>query len=331
MHINAGQNRIESEEGSDDCHSINTAPSFTNEIHEDGRLRSSYSCLYCQGEDGSLVALKNGCMTHTLCREQQVCCYCKDIGITSECPSSACTKVFHAWCADFIGTSACDLHSTKPKTRERLQLTKLATQNMVEYAETATQVKSRFRNVYLANMCAGQILWYGIGTHYFSSASTTQHLRDLPTNTWSLCDFPYLSQTPDLDYVSHLITQYEQEQESLAVANGEYLSLIETSLQEFNQADNSAKPKRFKNLNEEEFILSHIKDRQYKSDLEDYLKYFEIKVKQDVSPQENVVNPYSKCGHREPPKCEDDFVCGVCGDGDYEDDDLIVICSVRNI
>lgn len=27
------------------------------------------------------------------------------------------------------------------------------------------------------------------------------------------------------------------------------------------------------------------------------------------------------------PKTNNDFICEVCGDGDYEDDDLIVICS----
>jgi len=37
-------------------------------------------------------------------------------------------------------------------------------------------------------------------------------------------------------------------------------------------------------------------------------------------------NTLATRGHRTT-KQEDDWTCGVCNDGDYDDDDLIVICN----
>ena len=73
---------------------------------------------------------------------------------------------------------------------------------------------------------------------------------------------------------------------------------------------------------EDDWVLKDIKMLQFKLSNKDYLKYFEEK-ERVVVPE-----PQSRCARSlEPPKCEEDIVCCVCGDGDYEDDNLIVICE----
>lgn len=62
---------------------------------------------------------------------------------------------------------------------------------------------------------------------------------------------------------------------------------------------------------------------------DDFIAYYEKSKKYDSEPEAVMpMNHSSSLGLRKPTvNEEDDIVCSVCYDGDYEDDNLIVICS----
>jgi len=74
-------------------------------------------------------------------------------------------------------------------------------------------------------------------------------------------------------------------------------------------------------------ILNEICCFEFKKVNDDYIAYYEKAKKYDSEP-EAIVQTTSSLGLRKPTvNEEDDIVCSVCYDGDYEDDNLIVICS----
>lgn len=64
---------------------------------------------------------------------------------------------------------------------------------------------------------------------------------------------------------------------------------------------------------------------QYSEVTKDLLNYYERRQRSEVVP---VTSELSKLvvNYREVTK-DEEFACGVCNNEDYEDDDLIVICS----
>jgi len=74
---------------------------------------------------------------------------------------------------------------------------------------------------------------------------------------------------------------------------------------------------------EDEWILKELKTLEHKKANREYLKYFEER-ERVVLPDPPALNARSL----EPPPNEEDFTCSICGDGDYESDNLIVICAV---
>lgn len=165
-----------------------------------------------------------------------------------------------------------------------------------------------------------------IGTQYFSRFDTPPSPESFPQMHCNSLDYP-TSIASEPDYVENLILQYEREISDLEPSN-------RLGIQEISSTMSSSNIKHIKLTRYstfEEFVLSQIKALHYKPLLEEYLKYFEQKVKLEVSGNEMYNKPSCKLGTRELPRAEEDFVCAVCNDGDYEEDDLIVICSVNYI
>ncbi|CAG9319325.1 unnamed protein product [Blepharisma stoltei] len=289
---------------------------------------SRQHCIFCEKATNPLTQLPSCSLAHSSCRENRSCIICGLSGMTLHCRSYGCSRVVHPWCMDWtlhfsfsLEDPRCDIHlpnGRRKREYQRVWQSRQVAHKVGEDAESVRIIKETYDDYKAPNVYTGNILWYVIGVQYFPNTYMIENFPDFCIKEKD--EEPYFD--GDVDF---LIKCYEKEHEDIAKENER---LINESLKpEINRktievVDNGIK--KIKHNKEDDLILGEIKKINRRGHYEEYLKYFETKGRGD---NEFSYAEKRQSGLRGPPKCEEDWVCGVCGDGDYEDDDLIVICS----
>ncbi|CAG9327621.1 unnamed protein product [Blepharisma stoltei] len=324
----------------DENHSVRTTASLSPESQY---IQSV--CLYCGKSKGTLVPLPTGNLAHVFCRENRPCCICGTPHMCLQCKQPDCPQVFHPFCLKRLVPSLssvdqmayCDLHSLNIAKKKRYLKIGSAKQiiNKIGINENVLRIiKAAQGRHKQENVCSGNLLWLNIGIQYFWSEASTCSLPILEVKE----DKELRFRSPKSDnFVEDLIEKYEKK------------------LQDLEKEKNRLWPVR--GACEEEsfiespydYIFNEIKSLKFREEHENFLKYVESKSKQNIVEDEAI---QSKCKdevdllfsensnqsaagegkevnkeEKNKPKSDNDYICEVCGDGDYEDDDLIVICS----
>jgi len=255
---------------------------------------------------------------------------CGVSGVTLECEQEHCLAVMHPWCLESQGLLSkagflCPQHSNRMRSDHPSFFPTAILLDKPAIVKDFKQGESHY--------CTGTVFWYAFCTQYFPFAD---QLHFPAFEVWldsfddqdTALDGLQSSPKPIEQLEQELMEQLFAKQEEVASYQLEILSakndrdetdghFFATVLGQF------AIHKQMKaKTTEDDWVLKDIKMLQFKLSNKDYLKYFEEK-ERVVIPE-----PQSRCARSlEPPKCEEDIVCCVCGDGDYEEDNLIVICE----
>ena len=295
-------------------------------------LKKKYmTCSFCK-KPGQCQKLPSGETAHPECRDIQPCYICGIADLTMQCSHPKCLKVFHLTClARYFPKSfsashfLCHAHS-KPGIRlysKWLLALKLANTVGLE-EQAAKEIKNSFAQSHTVNCCTGNVFWYVICAQYFPDMINLELpeiwvKRDI---LWDERDVSKDHDESELMFLCHesiktiddLIAEAQDKYDFIRKKNLELINEISLESTIFN----TKIPKK-----EDQLILQDTRNRQHSPILSSFLKYVEKKATQE-EPSHNLTK--TKSGLRGP-KLEEDFVCKVCAEGDYEDDDLIVICS----
>ena len=228
----------------------------------------------------------------------QGCAVCGEAGLSETCSEEGCCQQLHPWCAAYQGLGGrCPQHCLSRRADWKATAPLQAAQ-MLSDSKAVTDFRAREGPA----ICTGAVFWYVFGSQYFPcfEASLLPDFLSLPSAvSW---DPPHFDQA------------------SLELALTEVQTRKKTLLAELEARGKDAGRLR---STEDEWILKELKGLEYKKANREYLKYFEER-ERVVLPDPPALNPRSL----EPPPNEEDFTCSICGDGDYESDNLIVICAV---
>ena len=287
-------------------------------------MLKSDTCILCKlklDSDSAVLLYTAESFAHIHCIETKTCLFCGVDSLTQRCGNKDCSRTFHLHCyrRNFPfdeNNTLCDVHRKikgKRKEYSRLALTRQVAGRINEQVEIIMKIKEKYQDSKFHSICSGQVFWYFIGTQYFPKWLPVQMPE---VRVRSAVDF-------DQDWLDGIDQVIEESERQLA-------EMTDTNLQLFQEMKQLHVPfEQLKDLKEEELILSETRDIFQKESFETYLKYFESKMKDETENGGNAEKRTSSL--REVPKNEEDFVCSICGDGDYEDDDLIVICSICEI
>jgi hypothetical protein len=287
-------------------------------------MQKSETCVLCRvklDNQSAVVLYTEEGFAHIQCIDTKSCAFCGTSGLCQRCQAKDCQRTFHLHCLQRYfpleeNISFCDVHrKIKGKRKEyaRLSLTRQVSGRINNELEIIKKIKEKYQESKFHSICSGQVFWYFIGTQYFP-----KHLQiQLP-----LIQVKAPRETEEAwpGLINDVIQSFEQQLIEVKTRTFSILNQLHIPLFPLDQ---------LKDLKEEELILNETRDIFQKETFEAYLKYFESKRTEDPDNNENTEKRIS--GLREVPKNEEDFVCSICGDGDYEDDDLIVICSICEI
>ncbi|CAG9334625.1 unnamed protein product [Blepharisma stoltei] len=286
-------------------------------------------CIFCEKGTNPLIKLPSGSLAHSSCRENRACIICGLSGMTLHCRSYGCSRVVHPWCMSWtlhhsfnLEDPKCDIHlpnGRKKREYQRLWQTRQACHKASQDPESVKVIKETIDDFKSQSVYTGQILWYIINVQYFPSTYT---ITNLP-------NFCVKEKKEDLGFsngdVDFLIEKYNKKLEEQAAYNENIFNeIIKPEINKNTLEIPEINMKKITHNKEDDLILGEIKKLSWRGHYEEYLKYFESKGRGET---DFSLSEKRQSGLRGPPKCEEDWVCGVCGDGDYEDDDLIVICS----
>jgi Zn finger protein HypA/HybF involved in hydrogenase expression len=162
---------------------------------------------------------------------------------------------------------------------------------------------------YSGSQTSGAVFWFAVAD-FFPAEAQLQQLPDFS----SVPNLEILEYPPwENDSITAMIEGYEAD---LARVTSKVTSFKVPELQDRNVRI------------EESAILAEVKMLDLRPGLEEYLAYFEKSFKE--SPLLEGKSSKGNSSMRKGVKPEDDCMCEVCGDGDYDEDDLIVICSVMS-
>lgn len=286
-------------------------------------IQNLESCVLCNQKVENSASIREyypGHPSHLQCINEKSCIFCGNSGMCVKCQHKDCSRTFHQHCfARYFPEKVssysflCDLHAkNKGKRKEcyKVWLTRQIANKAAHNLDGLKQIKEGQSDNKAFSICTGQVFWYIIGSQYFPN-------------------FIRLSK-PELE-VKYPV-EYEEGWTSGISEHIEELNEKYREIQKNNDniIENTpgfvlVNPKMIRDYKEEDIILSETRNLQLREGFEEYLKYFESKVKEETNANGNAEKKISSL--REVPKNEEDFVCSICGDGDYEDDDLIVICS----
>ena len=220
------------------------------------------------------------------------------MGLTQSCAQTGCGNQLHGWCARYQGLGdRCPKHCVLRRADWKAMAPLQAAQMMADAKAVA-----EFKAEEGPTLCTGTVFWYVFDSQYFPSLEST-----------SLPDFSTAVFSDDLDFSAFGETDLELKLTQTQTRTNFLLSELA-----------AARPDTTKlRTNEEEWILKELQLLETKKTNKDYLKYFEEK-ERVVLPDPPALSARSL----EPPPNEEDFTCSICGDGDYEGDNLIVICAV---
>lgn len=279
-------------------------------------MQNSETCVLCRQKIENLqssdVYTSEG-LAHLACIEDKPCCLCGISGFCISCQHRDCTRTFHSACSKrFLSQGQlCDLHQKNKNKKKELQRVWTARQVANRVGQSPELVK-RIKNSdnKQNSICTGQVFWYNINFQYFPSYPVA--IPELDFNY--LPEASHSSWPEDVDSELALISSEISE---ILKSRNEILSTLPT---------NPALCPADLDLKEEDQVLCETRNLALKENFEVYLRYSESRVKEETESNSNTEKKTSSL--REVPKNEEDFICYICGDGDYEDDDLIVICSI---
>ena len=278
-------------------------------------------CALCKGKLEHTPHVEEyypGHSAHTQCIEDKSCVFCGISSMCVKCQHKDCPRTFHHHCFQrYFSDSSnahillCDLHRKikgKRKEYQRLWLARQVSHRVGSNSEAIRHIKDSHGDNKHSSICSGQVFWYMIGTQFFPNFATLSK-PELEVQVQVPYEDPWNCSIDD--YISEISSHYTGLRDSNSALIGEISS--------------HAQVESSKDYREEEVIMSEIRNLKLREGFEEYLNYFETKVKEETDA--NTTTEKRTSSLREVPKNEEDFVCSICGDGDYEDDDLIVICS----
>jgi PHD-zinc-finger like domain/PHD-finger len=285
-------------------------------------IQSTGACVLCNTKIENLNSIEYypEHFAHLQCIEQKTCIFCGNSSMCVKCEHKDCTRTFHHHCFSKYfpqkqndHSFLCDLHTKakgKRKEYNKVWATRQIANRAAENLDAIKKIKETQGDNKAFSICTGQVFWYIIGSQYFSNFIKLTK-PDIQLNY--LIDYQDTWESDIDDYINNLSTQYHETQQN-------NVNLIKDVAQY-----KSLRPETLKDYKEEDIILSETRNLLLREGFEEYLKYFESKAKEETDASGSTEKRISSL--REVPKNEEDFVCSICGDGDYEDDDLIVICS----
>ena len=247
--------------------------------------------------------------------EDSACALCGVPGLSVLCENEDCREAVHLWCLDYWGLGPehrCPVHTNKRKTDWKITSPKLAAA-MIRDPQAVGEFRQKEGDASAGGLCTGTVFWYIFGSQYFPL----------------LEQVPLPSVSASLDVSALWETEYD---EALVAQQLAAVQVTTTRLMEELEQARTAEAAQWAEFmpagtklrtTEDEWILKDLKALEFKRANRDYLKYFEGK-ERVVLPDPPALSARSL----EPPPNEEDFTCTICGDGDYEDDNLIVICAV---
>ena len=285
--------------------------------------------------------------THYECRQGKACGLCGYTGMTELCTQPDCFRVLHQWCLKMFTnspkTQLCDVHCLGKK-RERYSHIR-QTLTRVPFNPPLVQSLRRLdksRKSHTAACCTGYVFWYTISAQYFPSGADLGGVPDFRKGRLSASEASEVLEdwnptgTGAVDsLLEDVVTRLSLNRSQVEVLKSELLSSIEESTLR-DSHDSLAKliSRKSKDLSpDERFLLSDLRLLNLRPVYEDFFKYIEAKQRSGSGDILQTAAMGSSLSVRvsKLPKCEDEYACAVCSDGDYEDDNLIVICSVASM
>jgi len=232
-----------------------------------------------------------------------------------DCSSAECMRIVHSWClARFTPNQSalCDVHShfTLPRKRD-IKL------SLIREAVGRVSLSSLWQNDYRAKdspgaLCTGNIFWFIICSQYFPSLPALKHIPYFPL--FPVIDFNLTDFSPDSDSDNFIEDQIKSLESQL--------SKVQTEISSFVSQFPKTPSKTRNQLSEEDQILAEIRQNSYSKEFDCLLpqKETEVQSKLELS---------SLALRKEQTTTEEH--CSVCGEPDYEDEDVLAVCSLCNL
>lgn len=253
---------------------------------------------------------------HLKCLEAQSCGFCGIRGLTSLCRTERCLQVIHPWCKERY-SEYCVMHQGKARRKDvdKVGAVRQAIWKAIDEEEALRSMKESYTDQQ-PSYIPGPIFWYAVAD-YFPAEAKLEHWPDFTSALMTSPDILHYPSKPlEEDYVDSMIASLEP-----------ILGLTSSKVDEIRIEIPSQEHKRMRQ--DESAILTELKMLDLRPYLEEYLAYFERSLVTKELPAQD--GKSSKGGKRKIGKLDDECVCEVCGDGDYDEDDLIVICSVMSM
>lgn len=282
-------------------------------------MQKSEYCVLCKGKLDTHLTTQpytSEGFAHISCIEDKFCVFCGISGLCIRCSHRDCIRTFHYHCSlqhltKDCQDTYCDLHR-KPKSKrkeyQKLWLARQIGNKLNQNPDLIRKIKLEHSDAKSSSFCTGQVFWFSLNSQYFPSfVSLSKPIIPVQYNPSPL--------DPSAQALDSQIAALESD---LLMVQGQNSEILDSVM---------LKPYTdFKDLKEDELILAETRNLSLKEGFDDYLRYFESKVRIESDPCGGAEKRSS--GLREVIKDEEDYICSICNDGDYEDDDLIVICSV---
>lgn len=306
-------------------------------------------CVYCHKDSGLLLTVGRGdAKAHQECRQSRTCGLCGQAGMTTLCIQPDCFRTLHPWCPQLFTattrTQTCEIHIFGKK-RERFShikhtLARVPLNPPLVLSLRRLDKSSRNQS---ASCCTGHVFWYLINSQHFPASANLSVFPDFRQGAVS-CE-----ETVDIleDWIVAGAGSVDALFEDVVVRLSRYRDTIEKLKADLRKNIDNAEgenalrieelvqkthTRRSKDQSQEErFLLCDLRLLYLRPVYEDFFKFIEAKQRsgsvdllQSAAMGSSLSIRVSKV-----PKCEEEFACAVCSDGDYEDDNLIVICAVR--
>lgn len=275
-----------------------------------------------EGADCRLQTEKKGpVQVSSIARE---CVVCGVTGLAVLCEHEDCELAVHSWCVERQRLSAkaqlvCPLHASARKTDWKVYAAGRS-QAVSSNLEAEHEFRTIYGETHLGQLCTGTVFWYVLSSQYFPGLEVSRTPPDFRAHTGGYTPKDLLQWCRskegawDLEQsLTSTITDLKTAQLSATELLEELAAAQEAKAQQFSQFNCSGR------TTDDEWVLKDVKLVELKRMTKSYLKYFELR--------ERVVQPEALAISSRKPDAEDDFPCSICGDGDYEDDDPILICE----
>ena len=252
------------------------------------------------------------------------CVVCGVSGLAVLCQHEDCELAVHSWCVErqqLAGRTelVCPGHSRCRRTDWKVQAAGRS-QGVSSDSEALREFRTLHSEIHLGTVCTGTVFWYVLSSQYFPGLELSRTAPDFRTHMGGYTPKDLLQWCRSKEGVwsleQSLVSTMEdlgKAQASVAELLGELGTAQEAKRQQWAQFTCSGR------TTEDEWVLKDIKLVELKRLTRDYLKHFELR--------ERVVQPETLAVSSRRIDPEDDFPCSICGDGDYEDDDPILICE----